>query len=94
MVIINRSSDKISEGMWLDIFSGGEEFFNYDTKESLGKDERPIAKVKVKKVEPKIFYAKVIYGDVSKISKGLICRVGKAKKGYRLLFHARQSREK
>jgi curli biogenesis system outer membrane secretion channel CsgG len=87
IVIISKGSDKISEGMWLDIFVGCEEFFDYETGESLGKDEKLVAKAKVKKVKPKIIYAKVIHGDVSKISKGLICRVGKAKKDCRLLFH-------
>ncbi len=86
IVIISQGSDRISEGMWLDIFVGCEEFFDYDTGESLGKDEKLVAKAKVKKVKPKIIYAKVIHGDVSKISKGLICRVGKAKKDCRLLF--------
>ncbi len=79
-VVINQGGDRISEGMLLDIFAEGKEIFDYDTKESLGKVENLVATVKVEKVAQKMSFAKVIDGNASKISKGLICRIRKTEK--------------
>ena len=72
----------MSEGMLLDIFTESEELLDYDTKESLGRVENLIATVKVNRVAQKISFAEVVDGDLSKISKGLICRVKNVKKDY------------
>ncbi len=79
-VVINQGGDRISEGMLLDIFAEGEEIFDHDTKESLGKIENLVATVRVEKVAQKMSFSKVINGDASKISKGLICRIRKSEK--------------
>ncbi|MBA7643927.1 hypothetical protein ES703_51661 [subsurface metagenome] len=81
-IILNQGGDKMSEGMLLDIFTESEELLDYDTKESLGRIENLIATVKVNRVAQKISFAEVVDGDLSKISKGLICRVKNVKKDY------------
>ena len=73
-VIINQGGTRISVGQLLGIFSQGKEIFDADTKESLGATEILIATIRIDKVLPKISYAKLIEGDLSKISEGLICR--------------------
>jgi len=77
-VIINQGGRRIARGMLLDVFTPGKEIIDVDTKESLGKTEVLIATIKIDKVTPKISYAMLIEGDISKISKGLICRLKKA----------------
>jgi len=81
-VVINQGGDRISEGMVLDIFAEGEEIFDHDTKESLGKIENLLATVRVERVAQKMSFTKVINGEASKISKGLICRIRKVEKVY------------
>lgn len=76
-VVINQGGRRISKGLLLDIFAEGGEVIDVDTKESLGKTEIFIATIKIDKVTPKISYAKLIKGDLSKISEGLICRYKK-----------------
>jgi TolB-like protein len=73
-VIINQGGSRISEGQLLDVFSEGKEIFDADTKESLGKTEVLVATIVIDKVMPKISYAKLVKGDLSKITEGLICR--------------------
>lgn len=79
-VVINQGGDRISVGMLLDVFAEGEEIFDHDTKESLGKVENLVATVKIERVDQKMSFAKVVNGDASKISKGLICRIRKTEK--------------
>ena len=73
-IIINQGGKRISQGLVLDVFTEDREIFDIDTKESLGKTEILIATIKIEKVTPKISYAKLIKGDLAKISEGLICR--------------------
>jgi TolB-like protein len=73
-VIINQGGARISEGQLWDVFSQGKEIFDVDTKESLGSTEVPVATIMIDRVMPKISYAKVVKGDLSKITEGLICR--------------------
>jgi len=73
-VIINQGGSRISVGQLLDIFSQGKELFDADTKESLGTTEILVATVRIGKVLPRISYAQLIEGDLSKLSEGLICR--------------------
>ena len=77
-VIINQGGSRISVGQLLDIVSQGKELFDADTKESLGTTETLIATIRIDKVMPKISYAKVVEGDLTKLSEGLICRPKKA----------------
>jgi curli biogenesis system outer membrane secretion channel CsgG len=74
-VVINQGGDRISEGMLLDVFAEGEEIFDHDTKESLGKIENLVATIRIERVDQKMSFAKVVNGNASKISKGLIFRI-------------------
>jgi hypothetical protein len=73
-VIINQGGSRIAAGQLLDIVSQGKELFDADTKESLGMTETVVATVRIDKVMPKISYAKLVEGDMTKLSEGLICR--------------------
>ncbi len=73
-IIINQGGERILKGLVLDIFTEGKEIIDVDTKESLGKTEILIATIQVDRVMPNISYAKLVKGDLSKITEGLICR--------------------
>jgi hypothetical protein len=73
-VVINQGGSRIAVGQLLDIVSQGKELFDADTKESLGTTETLIATIRIEKVSPKISYARVVEGDLTKLSEGLICR--------------------
>jgi len=55
----------------------GKEIFDADTKESLGQMENRIATIKIVDVMPTMSLAKIVKGDLDKISEGLICRLQK-----------------
>ena len=61
----------------LDVFVQGEEIIDVDTKESLGRTESQIATIRIEKVTPTMSYARIVKGDIDKISVGLICRLRK-----------------
>lgn len=73
-VIINQGGSRIAVGQVLNIYSQGKELFDADTKESLGTTETLIATIQIDRVLPRISYAKLIEGDLAKITEGLICR--------------------
>ncbi|MHC4241055.1 MAG: CsgG/HfaB family protein [Planctomycetota bacterium] len=77
-LIINQGGKRISKGSVLDVYVQGEEIIDVDTKESLGLTESHIATIKIEKVTPTISYARLVKGDLDKISVGLICRLKKA----------------
>jgi TolB-like protein len=77
-VIINQGGSRIAVGQLLDIVSQGKELFDADTKESLGTTETLIATIRIDKVMPRLSYAKLVEGDLAKLSEGLICRPKKA----------------
>jgi len=76
-LIINQGGKRISKGSILDVYIQGEEIIDVDTKESLGLTESHIATIKVEKVTPTMSYARLVKGDLDKISVGLICRLKK-----------------
>ncbi len=65
------------EGTVLEVYTEGREIIDVDTNEPLGKTETLIARIKVEKVSPTISYAKLVDGELSKLSGGLICRAQK-----------------
>jgi len=73
-VIINQGGGRIAKGTLLDVFTEGKEMIDVDTKESLGKTEILVATIRIDKVTPRISYAGLVEGDISKVSEGLICR--------------------
>jgi nucleoside diphosphate kinase len=78
-VILNQGGERMAKGMLLDVFSQGQEVFDADTNESLGRVENYVATIEVQNVTHTMSFAKLVEGDLSKVSKGLVCRV-KAKK--------------
>jgi len=81
-IILNQGGDRMAEGMLLKVFTEGKEIFDNITQESLGKIESHVATIEVHKVTYTISFAKVVEGDLSKVSEGLVCRVKKTKKDY------------
>jgi hypothetical protein len=79
-VVVNQGGGRISQGSLLDIYKQGEEVFDPDTKESLGKIEALVATIRITRVAGKMSFAEIVSGDKSKISKGLICRPKQTKK--------------
>ncbi len=79
-IILNQGGERMAKGMLLDVFSQGQEVFDADTNESLGKVENYVATIEVQKVTHTMSFAKVIKGDLSKVSQGLVCRVKAGKK--------------
>lgn len=79
-IIISQGGKRISKGFLFDVFAEGKEIYDLDTKESLGKTELLIATIKINKVTPKIAYAKLIKGNLSEVSEGLVCRRKKVAK--------------
>lgn len=79
-IILNQGGERMAVGMLLDVFKQGKEVFDADTNESLGTTENRVATVEVQKVSPTMSYAKVVAGDFSLISKGLVCRIRERKK--------------
>jgi TolB-like protein len=77
-VIINQGGTRILVGQLLDIVSQGKELFDADTKESLGTTETLVATIRIDKVLPRLSYAKLVEGDLARLSEGLICRPRKA----------------
>ncbi|MGA2915803.1 MAG: CsgG/HfaB family protein [Sedimentisphaerales bacterium] len=74
VIIINKGGKDIYESDIYDVLKEGQELFDYDTKESLGKIEEPVATIKIAKVMQNFSYATVVQGDGSKLSEGMICR--------------------
>ncbi len=81
-IILNQGGKRMKKGMLLDVFTKGKEVFDADTKELLGRVESRVATIEVQKVTETMSFAKVLTGDLSKVSKGLVCRVKKGKKAY------------
>lgn len=81
-IVLNQGGERIAKGMLLDVFTEGKEVFDADTKESLGRVENHVATIEVQRVAQTMSFAKVVEGDLPKVSKGLVCRVKKTKKDY------------
>ncbi len=76
-LIINQGGKRISKDSVFDVFIQGKEIFDADTKESLGQMENRIATIKIVEVMPTMSLARIVKGDLDKISEGLICRLQK-----------------
>ncbi len=73
-IVINKGGKDISESDIYEVLKEGVELFDYDTKESIGKIEEPVATIKITKVMSNFSYAAIVKGDALKLSEGLICR--------------------
>jgi len=74
-VILNQGGQRMKNGMLLDVFTLGKEIFDNDTGESLGRIESQVATLEIQNVTYAMSTAKVIAGDVSKVSVGSTCRI-------------------
>ena len=80
MIILNQGGERMAAGMVLDVFKQGREVFDADTGESLGTTENRVATIEIKRVAPTMSYAALVDGDLSQVSKGLVCRIKAQKK--------------
>ena len=74
-IILNQGGQRMKNGMLLDVFTMGREVFDNDTSESLGRIENHVATIEVQNVTHTMSMAKLVAGDVSKVSVGLTCRI-------------------
>jgi len=74
-IILNQGGQRMKNGMLLDVFTMGREVFDSDTGESLGRIENHVATIEIQNVTHTMSMAKVVAGDVSKVSVGLTCRI-------------------
>jgi curli biogenesis system outer membrane secretion channel CsgG len=74
-VILNQGGQRMKNGMLLDVFTTGREVFDNDTGESLGRIESHVATIEIQNVTHTMSTAKVVAGDVLKVSMGLTCRI-------------------
>ena len=81
-IVLNQGGNRMTKGMLFDVFTRGKEVFDADTKELLGRVENRVATIEVQRVAHTMSFAKVVRGDLSRISKGLICRAKEVKKDY------------
>ncbi len=79
-IILNQGGDRMAKGMQFDVYSEGQEIFDTDTNESLGKIENLIATIEVQRVTNNMSFATIVKGDMANITKGLVCRAKGAKK--------------
>lgn len=73
-IVINQGQGRIFEGMVLNVVAEGEEIFDSETNESLGKTENAVAKIQVYKTMPNISYAKLVEGKIADIAVEMVCR--------------------
>ncbi|MCL6271270.1 CsgG/HfaB family protein [Sansalvadorimonas sp. 2012CJ34-2] len=78
-VILNQGGKTLNTGDVYHIYALGEKIVDPYTKEVLGRDETPIARVRIARVTAKMSYADVIKGDVEDIQKLYIARRYKPK---------------
>ncbi len=74
-IILNQGGQRMKNDMLLDVFTMGKEIIDNDTGESLGRTESQVATLKIENVTHTMSMAKVVAGDVSKVSVGSICRI-------------------
>ena len=73
-IVLNQGGDRITKGMQFDVFGQGQAITDPDTGESLGSVETLLATLEVTRVTYTMSFAKVISGDMSKLTRGMLCR--------------------
>jgi curli biogenesis system outer membrane secretion channel CsgG len=81
-VILNQGGQRMKNGMLLDVFTMGTEVIDNDTGESLGRIESHVATIEIQSIAHTLSAAKIVAGDVSKVSIGSVCRIRKQKRDY------------
>ncbi|MFH1716781.1 MAG: hypothetical protein ABIF19_05480, partial [Planctomycetota bacterium] len=77
---LNQGGERMAKGMLFDIYGEGQEIFDTDTNESLGKIENYVATIEVQRVTNNMSFATIVKGDMANVTKGLVCRAKEAKK--------------
>ena len=90
-VILNQGGVSLNEGDKLNVFQKGEILQDPYTGESLGPSESLVATIEIKKVNPKMSYAKILKGNINNISIGDICRRSKNNNFKNRDFHSKGS---
>ena len=79
-IVLNQGGQRMKNGMLLDVFTMGTEVIDNDTGESLGRIESHVATIEIQSIAHTLSAAKVVAGDVSKVSMGSVCRIRKEKR--------------
>ena len=79
-IILSQGGERMAPGMQYDVYTEGQEIFDTDTNESLGKIENMVATIEVQRVTNNMSFAKLVKGDMAGITRGLVCRAKGAKK--------------
>ena len=79
-VILNQGGQRMKNGMLLDVYTMGEDVFDSDTGESLGRIESHVATLEIQKVTYTMSIAKVVSGEPSKVTMSSVCRIRKQKR--------------
>jgi len=74
-IILNQGGKNIEKGAIYDVYALGAKLIDPYTKESLGQEEIKIGKVKIARVSPKVSYARLLTGSLSKMKKNSILRL-------------------
>ncbi len=83
-IIVNQGGNSIREGEIFKVFAKGERLVDPYTKEYLGYEEIEAGKIVIKSVKPKVSYARLLEG---RVSKGMILRRIKSENG-KAAFHS------
>jgi len=79
-IVLNQGGERIAKGMLYDVYGEGQEIFDTDTNESLGRIENFVATIEIQRVANNMSFATVVKGDKANITKGLVCRAQEVKK--------------
>jgi len=79
-IVLNQGGERIAKGMLYDVYGEGQEIFDTDTNESLGKIESFVATIQIQRVANNMSFATIVKGDMANIAKGLVCRAQEVKK--------------
>jgi len=79
-IILNQGGERMAKGMLYDVYGEGQEIFDTDTNESLGKIENYVATIEVQRVTNNMSFATIVKGDMANVAKGLVCRAKEVKR--------------
>jgi len=79
-VVLNQGGRRMKNGMLLDVYTMGKEVIDSDTGESLGTIESHAATLEIQKVTHTMSMARVVAGEMSKVTMSSVCRIRKQKR--------------
>lgn len=75
MLILDQGGERMKAGYLYEVFDGGQEILDPQTRESLGRTENKIATLKITRVLPKFCYAEIVNGQADVLKVGQVCRL-------------------